>query len=273
MFPGVMDAAMFKPPSILQLLTVTPVQTDLVSWARETYTSAATPVAEASALTGTSGTKPEAGATFTLIDTKISTFAAWIAATKRIVSDAVGLRAMLDSNLTEDLRVLLEDEVISGSGSGEHFTGILNTPSIGTLGPPAGGQNALDVIRAAKRKIRVDGKTTPTAVVMHPDMAELLDTLKASTAGTYLGGGPFTSGAGLGPVWGIPTVESESVPTGFALVGDFRKAVLFDRESTSISLGTANDDFIRNIVRILAELRAGFGVLRPKAFCYVDLVP
>jgi HK97 family phage major capsid protein len=198
--------------------------------------------------------------------------AAWLATTKRIISDATGLRSLIDSALTEDLRVLLEDEIITGSGAGEHFRGILQTAGIGTVGPPAGGQNALDIIRAARRAIRVDGRTTATAIVLHPEMAELLDTMKASTSGNYLGGGPFTAGAGLGPVWGIPTVESEAIPTGFALVGDFRKAVLFDREATTISLGTAGDDFIRNIVRVLAELRAGFAVLRPKAFCYADLV-
>jgi HK97 family phage major capsid protein len=56
------------------------------------------------------------------------------------------------------------------------------------------------------------------------------------------------------------------------MVGDFRRAVLFDRESTTISVGTAGDDFIRNIVRVLAEMRAGFGVLRPSAFVIADRV-
>jgi HK97 family phage major capsid protein len=56
-----------------------------------------------------------------------------------------------------------------------------------------------------------------------------------------------------------------------ALVGDFRRAMLFDRETTSISIGTAGDDFIRNLVRVLAELRAGFVVIRPAAFVAVTL--
>jgi hypothetical protein len=37
-------------------------------------------------------------------------------------------------------------------------------------------------------------------------------------------------------------------------------------------VGTAGDDFIRNIVWVLAEMRAGFGVLRPRAFAIADLV-
>ncbi|MEX0755001.1 MAG: phage major capsid protein [Actinomycetota bacterium] len=73
-------------------------------------------------------------------------------------------------------------------------------------------------------------------------------------------------------MWGLPVVESEAISAGTALVGDFRKAVLFDRQNFTIVVGTVGDDFIRNIVRILAETRAGFAVLRPKAFCEVDLV-
>jgi HK97 family phage major capsid protein len=66
-------------------------------------------------------------------------------------------------------------------------------------------------------------------------------------------------------------VENEACPLGFALVGDFRRAILWDRESVQISVGTANEDFIRNLVRVLAEIRVGFGVVRP-AFVEVDLV-
>jgi HK97 family phage major capsid protein len=68
-------------------------------------------------------------------------------------------------------------------------------------------------------------------------------------------------------------IESEAATGGIALVGDFRKAVLWDREDVSITVGTADQDFIRNIVRVLAELRAGFSVIRPAAFVEVDLLP
>jgi hypothetical protein len=35
---------------------------------------------------------------------------------------------------------------------------------------------------------------------------------------------------------------------GTVLVGDFSKAVVFDRLSLSVTLGTINDQFIRNMV-------------------------
>jgi len=88
----------------------------------------------------------------------------------------------------------------------------------------------------------------------------------------YLLTDPRTSG-GIPNLWGsVPVVESEACPAGTALLGDFRKAVLFDREDVQVSVGTADQDFIRNIVRLLAETRLGFAVTRPAAFVEVDLV-
>jgi HK97 family phage major capsid protein len=66
-------------------------------------------------------------------------------------------------------------------------------------------------------------------------------------------------------------VETNAVSAGTALVGDFSKAVLFDRLSLSITLGTINDQFIRNMVMVLGEIRAGFAVIRPVAFAKAAL--
>ena len=45
--------------------------------------------------------------------------------------------------------------------------------------------------------------------------------------------------------------------------------MLFDREQAAIRVGLANDDFLRNIQRVLAELRAVFALFRPTAACRV----
>jgi hypothetical protein len=41
--------------------------------------------------------------------------------------------------------------------------------------------------------------------------------------------------------------------------------VLFDRQSLAITLGTINVQFVRNLVTVLGEIRAGFRVIRPSA--------
>ena len=73
-------------------------------------------------------------------------------------------------------------------------------------------------------------------------------------------------------LWGYPVVTSQTVTEGYALLGDWRKAILWDRERASIQVSDSHSDFfIRNLVAILAEMRAAFGVIRPTAFCQVDL--
>ena len=56
-----------------------------------------------------------------------------------------------------------------------------------------------------------------------------------------------------------------------ALVGDFQLGcMLFDREDAAIRVGTIDDQFVRNMQTILAELRAAFVVWRTSAFVAVS---
>lgn len=269
---GLLEPGLVRPLTLRQLVTVIPVSTDAVEYAKEeSRTSGAAPVIEATALTGTTGTKPQGDLVFALVTETVKTIAEWVAATKRILSDANGLRAYIDQFLMEDIAIELEDQMISGSGTGENFTGIMNTtPAIGDVGAAPAGGSVLDSIREAITYVRTNGRTNPTAVVLNPADSEKVDLLKVNAeVNHFVGPGPFS---GAQPaIWGIPRVESEGLAAGNFLVGDFRRAVLFDREDTSISVGTAGDDFIRNIVRVLGEMRAAFGVTRPAAFCQGDV--
>ena len=59
---------------------------------------------------------------------------------------------------------------------------------------------------------------------------------------------------------------------GYGVVADWRRAVLLDREQTQILVSDSHSDFfVRNLIAILAELRAAFFVLRPSAFVSADL--
>ena len=57
-------------------------------------------------------------------------------------------------------------------------------------------------------------------------------------------------------------------------MGDFRTAVLWDREQAAVHVTDSHDDwFVKNIIAILAEMRAAFGVIRPAGFVSIDLTP
>ena len=270
---GLIEPGLTRPLTLRDLVTVIPVSTDAIEYVKETSrVNAASTVAEATALTGTSGTKPEGGLVFDIVQDTIKTFAVWVPATKRILQDAVGLQAYINAYLTYDLGRELEDEILAGNATGESFRGVLNTPGIQTQTVQAN-ENNFDSLRRAKAKIQLTARTTPTAVVMHPNDASELDISKSGAPASpynYWGAGPYGAVAPV-RLWGLPVIESDVIAENTALVGDFTKAVLYDRETTTISVGTAGDDFVRNIVRVLGEVRAGFGVLRPSAFCIVSL--
>jgi HK97 family phage major capsid protein len=99
--------------------------------------------------------------------------------------------------------------------------------------------------------------------VLNPTDAQNIDLKVNNEANHFTGPGPY--GIGAPRLWGVPVVETDALTAGTALVRDFFKAVLFDRQLLAITLGTINDQFVRNMVTVLGEIRAGFGVIRPSA--------
>jgi HK97 family phage major capsid protein len=89
-----------RPLTLKDIITVVPVNTDSVQFAKQdTETNAAASVAEATATSGTSGTKPESAMSFATVTVGIKTIAHWLPATKRALSDAPALRALIDEFL------------------------------------------------------------------------------------------------------------------------------------------------------------------------------
>lgn len=215
------------------------------------------------------GLKPQSGFEFERDSTTVKTIAHWIPITKRALSDAAQIRTMIDSFLRYGLEEALEDELVNGAGTGEHFLGLNSTPGIQTQVAPAGAQTNLDTLRIARRKVQIGGRAQPSAYVMNPIDWEKVDLMK-DTTNRYIGGGPFSL---TGPtLWGLPVVQSEAIAAGTAWCGAWNWAVLYDREQASVQATDAHADyFVRNLVAILAEMRAAFAVLRPSAFVKLTL--
>jgi hypothetical protein len=64
---------------------------------------------------------------------------------------------------------------------------------------------------------------------------------------------------GLDPTF-VPQLPAN---TAFVLNATATTLALVEREGGTVTMGWANDDFLRNIVRLLAELRALLIVRRP----------
>lgn len=281
---GLLDglAQFQRPLTLSSLITVGSTTSDTVEYARVTgFTNNAAPVAEAltdvaigadaGGSIGTvsnleAGLKPKSSMTLEKKSTTVKTIAHWIPATKRALSDAAQIRTLIDSFLRYGLDEELEDQILTGDGSDENFEGILEVSGIQGQ---AWDTDLLTTTRKARTLVRTVGRATPTAFVFNPVDNERIDLLKNGNGDFYFGGPTSNPG---GPLWGLPRVECEAMPEGTGMVADWRMAVMWDREDATVQVSDQHADFfVRNLVAILAEMRAAFGVIRPKAFVEIDL--
>jgi HK97 family phage major capsid protein len=268
-----------KPLTVRDLVSKRRTASDAVEFVRQTsHTNAAAVVAEATSSAGptnVSGTltynagggyKPEGSWAFEVVTTNVKTIAEWVPVTKRALADVAQLEGLINDELAADIAEAEEGQILNGDGSGENFTGITATSGIQTQ---AFATDLFTSVRKGVTKLRTVGRVNPTAVLVNPADAEKIDLLKDAN-NVYYYGGPQVIGQRT--LWGVPVVESETQTSGTALIGDFSKAVLWDREQTTVTMTDSHSDFfVRNLVAILAEERLAFGVTRPTAFCTVAL--
>ena len=253
----------------VEYVRVTSVTNNAAPVAEATTAAAPTAPESAGALVNAAGGgyKPESGLALAKVTATVKTIAHWMPATKRALSDAAQIRTLIDAFLLYGLEEELEDQMIQGDNTGENFEGI---GTVSGVQAQAWDTNLLTTLRKARTKVRTVGRSIANAYLFNPADLETLDLLQ-DNEGRYYFGGPTASGS-ANPLWGVGVVETEAVPAGTGYVGDFRKAVLWDREQATVQVTDSHlDFFVRNLVAILAEMRAAFGVLQPSAFVEIDL--
>lgn len=265
--------------SILDLIPMSSTTSNTIEYVKEkTFTNNAATVAEASVTTGTTGLKAESVLAYELATASVRTIAHWIPVTNQMLADAPVIEGLIGNRLIYGLNQELEDQVLSGDGNAPNMTGILAS-GLSTIGLSAGstygGQaNAVDAAFAAALIVRATGLAQPNAYVLHPNDWAAIRLMRESAVtgnvnpGAYLYGPPSQSGPAT--LWGRPVVEALGMTENTILCGDFQLGcMLFDREQAAITTGTIDDQFVRNMRTILAEMRAAFAVFRATAFCRV----
>jgi len=272
-YTGIYEALGRQELTLRGLISIRRTTSDLVEFVRQTAKiTEATVVAEANVTdyagaTGEiSGEKPEGAMTFEQVTAAVKAIAVWIPATRRALADAAQLEGIINEELQADLDEEWEDQIINGTGIGANFTGVLNTSGILTQ---TWNTDILVTARKAITTARTSGRVKPTAWLLNPEDWETIDLLTDDT-GRYYFGGPTRMG--VKSLWGLPVVESETVDQGSGVLGDWKKAVFWDRELASLRISDSHSDFfIRNMIAILAEMRGAFGLIRPSGFVEVDL--
>jgi HK97 family phage major capsid protein len=291
--PGYTDLVGERELTIRDLCTVIPIGSDTFEYVQVTgRTSNAAPVPEASTsadigsgnpevTAAQGGLKPESGLTFRVVSSPVETIAHLIPITRRAAADAGQVRAIVDAFLIEGLNVEEENQVLNGDGDSPNLKGILSYTGSGTAVDnirtytPDAGETDIDAVVGAIRTMRhTAGRTRrrPTAMVVNPLdwYSDGFLLAKNGVDGGYLIGDPRASVDQLQMLWGLRVLVSEAIDEGSLLVGDFRQAVIADRQQSSIYVTDSHKDwFQRNLLAVLAERRVGFGLLDPGAFVLV----
>lgn len=216
--------------------------------------------------------KPESDFEFGVISLNVGVIAHWIRASKQVLADMPALANYLETRMAYGVRFKLEYYVVNGhtpaQGQQKIFSGLLEPLNHQSVTVDAT-DTAIDVLNKAKYEAAAS-YVLPDSILLNPKDWGAIERIKG-TDGHYIFGAP---GAAVQPVlWGLPVVFAASMPEGKYWVGNL--ALGFDgliREDVNITVSTEDGNNItKNLVTILAEMRAAGAVVLPEACVAGDL--
>lgn len=187
---------------------------------------------------------------------KVEKIAVYFKVSKEALADIKFLQSEINTELRELVELRLDEQILKGDGTSPNIVGILDVAptfaAISTLALQIPTPNRFDVIMAAVAQIAAANFMADT-VVLNPADYYAMQLVKDGE-GRYLLP-PFSTADGM-MVAGLRVVANNGVTAGTFLVGDMKKDNLAIREEFNIQIGYVNDDFTKNLVTILAEMRA-----------------
>lgn len=274
------DAMVPRPQRTKRVRDLFPVQRTtaaVIEYFRVTgFTNAASVVPERNEGNTGFGTKPQSSLTFTGEQASVRTIAHWEAAHRNALADEPQLQGLIENELLYGLRLVEDDQILNGTGTGQDLLGIRNVSGIqsylwssgATAAQNGAADNKADALRRAMT-LALLAYYEPTGVVLHDGDWEDIELLKDSN-GQYLLAVSIALG-GEQRVWRAPVVTTPAMDEGFALVGAFGiGAQLYDREEGNIRIAEQHSTFfVENAIVVLAEERLALATKRPEAFVEV----
>lgn len=207
--------------------------------------------------------KSEQSFSFVLDTAPVRTYAVYATASRQVLADAVSLADFIRNRLGFNVRSLLEAQVVAGSSSS--VTGLIEAATAYS----ASAAKTADKIGQAITSLRADNGAASPIVVLSPGAWFAIQAERATTA-EYVNSGGWSNPSN-GPLWGAPVVVTASVSDAQALVFDRNAVKLYLRQAITTELGYINDQFTKNMVTILVELRAAFAILEPAQVLKLDI--
>lgn len=175
------------------------------------------------------------------VSTKVST---------EMLQDFEYMESEIKLLLNRDLYQVLDNKLLNGAGGAVEPSGII-TGAGGYLGTGLDGTvtmaNNADAIRAAMLQMRLLNYK-PNVVFLNPTDAAVMDLTKSST-------GNYIKIELEGVLRSLQIIETTEIPAGNFLLMDTAKWIVRVYEDFRLEFGWENDDFRKNLVTVIAEMR------------------
>ncbi|MFV2061707.1 MAG: phage major capsid protein [Gammaproteobacteria bacterium] len=251
---------------IRDIIPSSPTNSNLIEFVRENvFSNAAGPQVGGSPQQFENVTKPQSGITFTLENEPVQTISHWIPASKQVLDDSAGLQAFISGRLMYGLKLEEERQLLHGTSANGQLNGIVTQATAYAVQSP-NVVNELDIIRDMIKQAQ-KSNYTPDAIILNPTDWYDIDVRKVGTADDrYVVGNPRAFSAPN--LWGIPVIVTNAMTVGQVLVGAFGMGCeIKDRNSASVEVSRENsDNFVKNMVTVLAEERIALVVFRTESF-------
>lgn len=251
--PGYTDLTYRRPLSILNYIARGVTASSFVQYRQLVNVDSNASVVEEG------GLKPLSAIGTQVAEAKTWTCADGVKVTNQELADDGIIATVINETLTKNLNLLLEDLVLNGDGKTDgQPLGILHTQGVQQVAFDKDIVTTTSHARTALSKIG----TNIGCVVLNPEDAETV-LLMQDKNGAYYGNGPFS--AGPNTLWGIPIVESQAIPVGTGIMGDFSTVQLLNREPLTIEAFNQNEDDARhNLTYVRAEERNLLFIREPR---------
>jgi len=241
-------------PFIQQLVSMATTVKNIVQWVEQKNPD---PGAAGTTAEGSAKTQGD----FDLVESKcdVEKITYYIKVSKEMLDDVAFIEGEIRREIVELLLLKLDEQILKGDGISPNLAGIMSFAtsfSAGSFAATINNANNFDVIRVAINQIETatpNGPFVPNYIVMHPSDVAAMDLTKDAEDRYLLP--PFLT-AGGNTIKGLPIISNIGMTEGDFLVGDFTKSVVHMRENVTLSIGYENDDFTKNLVTILGEIRA-----------------
>ena len=258
---------------VRELFDVQQTTSNMIEYFRVSgFTNNASTVAERNNANDAFGVKPQSSMTVVGVQAPVRTIAHYEVAHRNVLDDEPTLRGIIDNELLYGLRLVEDDQILNGNGSGQNLTGIRETSGIQTFNWSDGvaDDTRLDAIRRGITKSLL-AYYEPTGMIVHPNDLEDIELSKDANL-NYLMVMSVSMGADA-RLWRLPIVSTPAITEGKVLLGSFGVgATLYDRMEGNIRVSEQHSDFfVRNAVAVLAEERIALAVKRPESFVEVNL--